>query len=83
LTPTGARLHERVAPACDAIHRAVEDLRTSIDGITGELRLGVLLATSGGARLPEIIGVFERRHPACRVVVTDLEWSDPLGPLRR
>src|SRR5919201_5510973 len=40
LTPTGARLHERVAPACDAIHRAVDDLRTAIDGITGELRLG-------------------------------------------
>jgi DNA-binding transcriptional LysR family regulator len=83
LTPTGARLRERIAPACDAINRAVEDLRTAVDGIAGELRLGVLLATSGGARLPEIIGVFESRHPACRVVVSDLDWADALGPLRR
>jgi len=35
--------------------------------------------TSGGPHLPQIVGLFERRHPACRVVVTDIGFDDPLG----
>jgi DNA-binding transcriptional LysR family regulator len=83
LTPIGERLRSRVLPACNALQQAVDDLRKSVDGLTGELRLGVVLATNGGPHLPDIIGLFESRHPACRVVVTEIPWTDPLGPLRR
>jgi DNA-binding transcriptional LysR family regulator len=83
LTPIGERLRSRVGPACNELAQAVDDLRNHRDGLTGELRLGVVLATNGGPYLPEIIGLFEARHPACRVVVSEIAWTDPLGPLRR
>jgi DNA-binding transcriptional LysR family regulator len=83
LTPIGERLRSRVGPACNELAQAVDDLRNHRDGLTGELRLGVVLATNGGPHLPEIIGVFEDRHPACRVTVSEIAWTDPLGPLRR
>jgi DNA-binding transcriptional LysR family regulator len=83
LTPIGERLRSRVAPACTELVQAVDDLRRSVDGLFGELRLGVVLATNGGPHLPDIIGAFEERHPACRVVVSEIAWTDPLGPLRR
>jgi DNA-binding transcriptional LysR family regulator len=83
LTPIGERLRLRVQPACNELAAAVDDLRNSSDGLVGELRLGVVLATNGGPHLPEIIGVFEARHPASRVVVSEITWTDPLGPLRR
>ncbi|HMI70891.1 MAG TPA: LysR family transcriptional regulator [Solirubrobacteraceae bacterium] len=83
LTPIGERLRSRVGPACNELARAVDDLRNHRDGLTGELRLGVVLATNGGPYLPEIIGLFEARHPACRIVVSEITWTDPLGPLRR
>jgi DNA-binding transcriptional LysR family regulator len=83
LTPIGERLRSRVGPACHELVAAVDDLRHSADGLVGELRLGVVLATNGGPHLPDIIGRFEARHPACRVVVSEIAWTDPLGPLRR
>jgi DNA-binding transcriptional LysR family regulator len=83
LTPIGELLRSRVGPACHELEAAVDDLRSGANGLAGELRLGVVLATNGGPHLPEIIGLFEVRHPACRVVVSEIAWSDPLGPLRR
>jgi DNA-binding transcriptional LysR family regulator len=83
LTPIGERLRSRVLPACNALQRAVDDVRDSVEGLTGELRLGVVLATNGGPHLPDIIGLFEARHPACRVIVSEIAWTNPLGPLRR
>jgi DNA-binding transcriptional LysR family regulator len=82
LTPIGERLRARVLPACNALQEAVDGLREHADGVTGDLRLGVVLATNGGPHLPDIIGLFEARHPACRVVVSEIAWTDPLGPLR-
>lgn len=83
LTPAGERLRVSVHPAYTELRRAVLDLREASHGVRGELRLGVLLATSGGRRLGEIIRVFESRYPAASVVIVELEWQDPLGPLRR
>jgi DNA-binding transcriptional LysR family regulator len=83
LTPIGERLRSRVGPACQELETAVDDLRSGANALVGELRLGVVLATNGGPHLPEIIGRFEARHPACRVVVSEIAWTDPLGPLRR
>jgi len=83
LTPIGELLRSRVGPACHELDTAVDDLRSGANGLAGELRLGVVLATNGGPHLPEIIGLFQVRHPACRVAVSEIAWSDPLGPLRR
>jgi DNA-binding transcriptional LysR family regulator len=83
LTPMGRQLRERMLPAYTELRQAVDHARAAAGGIVGELQLGVLLASSGGPRLPEIIAEFERRHPDCHVVVTDLDFMDPLGPLRR
>jgi DNA-binding transcriptional LysR family regulator len=83
LTPVGERLRTRLQPAWSELVAAVDDLRNGVDGLVGELRLGVVLATNGGPHLPDIIGRFEQRHAACRVVVSEITWTDPLGPLRR
>jgi DNA-binding transcriptional LysR family regulator len=83
LTPAGERLRSSVQPAYMELRRAVLGLRDASDGVRGELRLGVLLATSGGRRLGDIIRLFERRHPAASVAIVELEWQEPLAPLRR
>jgi len=83
LTPAGELLRRRVQPAYADLRRAVLDLREASEGVRGELRLGVLLATSGGHLLGEIIRLFESRHPASSVTVVELAWQEPLGPLRR
>src|SRR5262245_13300446 len=80
LTSAGVQLRSRVQPAYSELQRAVDELRGDV---VGEVRLGLLMATSGGRRLPEIITLFERRHPGSRVVISDSEWRDPLGPIRR
>jgi DNA-binding transcriptional LysR family regulator len=83
LTPAGEQLRSRVQPAIAELRRAVDDIRVGAEDIAGELRLGILLGTSGGPHLIDIIGLFERRHPACSVVLRDLDWADALGALRR
>jgi DNA-binding transcriptional LysR family regulator len=83
LTPAGEQLRSRVQPAIAELRRAVDDIRVGAEDIAGELRLGILLGTSGGPHLIDIIGLFERRHPACSVVPRDLDWADALGALRR
>jgi DNA-binding transcriptional LysR family regulator len=83
LTAAGERLRARARPAYLELRRAVEEVSDASHDVRGELRVGLLLATSGGRRLGEIIRLFERRHPASRVTVTELDWNEPLGPLRR
>jgi DNA-binding transcriptional LysR family regulator len=83
LTPAGEQLRSRVQPAIAELQRAVDDIRVGSEDIAGELRLGILLGTSGGPHLIDVIGLFERRHPACSVVLRDLDWADALGPVRR
>jgi DNA-binding transcriptional LysR family regulator len=82
LTPMGERLRSRVLPAYTELRQAFDHMREAVGGISGELRLGIFIAPSGGPRLPEILSNFERRHPDCRVVLVDLDWRDPLGPIR-
>src|SRR3954467_295475 len=80
LTSAGAQLRTRVLPAYAELQRAVDELR---GGVVGELRLGLLMATSGGRRLTEIVALFERRHPGSGVAIRDADWRDPLGRLQR
>ena len=83
LTAAGERLRARTRPAYVELRHAVEEVSDASHDVRGELRVGLLLATSGGRRLGEIVRLFERRHPASRVTVSELDWAEPLGPLRR
>jgi DNA-binding transcriptional LysR family regulator len=83
LTPIGEQLRTRVQPAYTELQRAVDHMREAVGGISGELRLGIFIAPSGGPRLPAILSLFERRYPDCRVVLVDLDWREPLEPIRR
>lgn len=72
LTPLGQQLLDRVRPAYEELELALADARHAAAGIAGTLRLGMYLPVNGGPHLPEIIGTFESRHPACRVQVLDV-----------
>jgi DNA-binding transcriptional LysR family regulator len=82
LTPLGDQLRTRVEPAYRELKHAVDHMREAVGGISGELRLGVFIAPSGGPRLPEILSRFEDRYPDCRIVLIEQDYRDPLGPIR-
>jgi DNA-binding transcriptional LysR family regulator len=83
LTPAGARLRTRLGEPYAQLREVLRDTRAHAEQITGELRLGLLFPSSGGPKLPQIIDLFERRHPGASVSIRDLPFDDPLGPLRR
>jgi DNA-binding transcriptional LysR family regulator len=83
LTPLGERfLAEVGAPYHElsrALERAVDDNRS----LDGALHVGMLAASSGGPHLTAIVEAFERLHPQCEVRLSEVFFTDPLGPLRR
>jgi DNA-binding transcriptional LysR family regulator len=83
VTPAGRQLYERVGPLYEQLRYALRDIYETNREIVGELRLGLSGPSSGGQALPEIIGLFTSRHPACSVEVTENPMADPLGSLRR
>ncbi|MBO0728141.1 MAG: LysR family transcriptional regulator [Acidimicrobiaceae bacterium] len=83
LTPTGARLQKRLSEPYGHLLDVLRDTRTRAEQVAGDLRLGLLFPSSGGTKLEQIIELFERRHPESTVVIRDLRFDDPLGPLRR
>lgn len=83
MTPAGNRLHDVLVGPYAALREVLRDTHARAEQVSGELRLGVLFPSSGGPRLPQIMDLFGRRHPAATVSIRDLRWEDPLGPLRR
>jgi DNA-binding transcriptional LysR family regulator len=83
LTPRGERFLDEAKPAYERLGRALERTQASNGTLDGSVRLGLLAANSGGPRLPALLDVFERRHPECDVIVSEVFFTDPLGPLRR
>jgi DNA-binding transcriptional LysR family regulator len=77
LTPLGERLLAEVKPPYESLSRALERIHGA------SRSLGLLAANSGGPHLTAIIEAFERIHPACEVLVSEVFFTDPLGPLRR
>src|SRR5919204_5355652 len=69
VTAAGEQLYERVAPQLLELQRTLRDLRESGVGVTGSLRLGLSGPSAGGRSLPEIIRLFESRHPGCSLEV--------------
>src|SRR4051812_35503068 len=83
LTTTGERFLRGAKPAYEELTRVLERTQTDHRTVAGSLRLGLLAANSGGPLLTAIIDAFERLHPECDVVVSEVFFTDPLGPIRR
>jgi DNA-binding transcriptional LysR family regulator len=83
LTPLGERFLADVKPHYDALMATLERTHSAQRRLEGTLRLGLLAANSGGPHLTAIIETFEQLHPQCQVAVSEVFFSDPLGPLRR
>jgi DNA-binding transcriptional LysR family regulator len=84
LTRAGAGLLAAVRGPHDELARVLRDADATSRGLTGALRLALIIPPAGGRHLVEIIAAFEAQHPGCRVVVSDVvDWPDWLGLLRR
>jgi DNA-binding transcriptional LysR family regulator len=83
LTPLGERFLARVAPVYEQLALVLEETGTANRRLAGALRLGLLAASSGGPHLTAIIDAFERLHPECEVVMSEVFFTDSLGALRR
>jgi DNA-binding transcriptional LysR family regulator len=83
LTPFGQRLLEQVRVPHDQLARVLRETAIAERALTGNLRLELLSAPCGGPHLVDIISAFESRCPGAHVRVSDVDWADPLGRLRR
>jgi DNA-binding transcriptional LysR family regulator len=83
LTPLGERFLAEIRQPYQELWRVLERTHAANRGLDGHLQLGLLAANSGGPHLTAIVDTFERLHPECEVVVSEVFFSDPLGPLRR
>jgi DNA-binding transcriptional LysR family regulator len=83
LTPLGERFLADVKPPYEQLAGVLEQTQAVNRSLEGTLRLGLLAANSGGPHLTAIVKAFERLHPECEVVVSEVFFTDPLGPLRR
>jgi DNA-binding transcriptional LysR family regulator len=83
LTSLGERLLAEAKPPYEDLLGALERTYAANRSLDGTLRLGLLAANSGGPHLTAIVETFERVHPECEVVMSEVFFPDPLGPLRR
>ena len=83
LTPLGERFLAEVKVPYGELSDVLERTHAANSGLDGTLKLGMLAASSGGPHLTEIIDAYEELHPECEVVVSEIFFTDPLGPLRR
>ena len=81
--PDRSQTQEATDRAVRGATRRIARARAQAEQVSGELRLGLLLPSSGGPRLQQIIELFESRIPGASVSIRDLRYEDPLGPLRR
>jgi len=82
LTPAGEELRRQVAPACQALDKALADTRDLAAGVAGPLRIGITSVT-GGPALDHLIGAFQARCPGCAVSFHEVAMYDPYAALRR
>src|SRR3954451_19002386 len=72
LTPLGERFLAEAKPLYEGLADVLERTSAANRSLAGALRLGVLAANSGGPHLTAIVEAFERAHPACEVVVSEV-----------
>lgn len=83
LTALGELLRDSLLEPYEEIQRSVTAVREKATGITGELRISLVTFAAGGPRFDELVRVFERTHPACKVVVYEAFPGEALNRLRR
>jgi DNA-binding transcriptional LysR family regulator len=81
LTPLGAQLRDRVAPAYEQLTAALAAARTAARSPAGPLRLG-FAATTAGPALDRLVVALERAHPEWSVSLREVALADAYGPLR-
>ncbi|GLW74867.1 LysR family transcriptional regulator [Kitasatospora phosalacinea] len=80
LTPLGAHAHRTLGEAHRGLRRSYDEAVAIARGVTGTLRLG-FLGCLNGPPLTDTVAAFTRRHPACRVDVTEVPWAEPYAAL--
>jgi DNA-binding transcriptional LysR family regulator len=81
LTPVGAGLRERLAPALETLDRALAATREAVNGVSGVLRI----ATTETTLLPpvlQLISAFEAAHPACTTRFISAPFGEMYSLLR-
>lgn len=71
LTPLGEQLRDDVRPAYEQIKRAVSLAQDAAAGVSGVLRICVPSYSMAGLKFTMIVREFQRRYPACRLLVTE------------
>jgi DNA-binding transcriptional LysR family regulator len=81
LTPLGRQLHAELGPLYAEMERAVNRAKAAARGIDGVLRVG-FLGSGAGQLTRDIQRTFRERAPGCEVRMREVQFADPLGPLR-
>jgi DNA-binding transcriptional LysR family regulator len=82
LTPLGEQLRDDLLPAHLQIQQAVDRAAAEARGITGTLRVGYSTPWCADLVL-RAADSFRSRHPESIVRVQEIQFDDPVGPLRR
>lgn len=81
LTPLGQQLYEEMRPAAHQLDSALQRATDTARGITGALRVGYSAPWCGDL-VVRAADDFVSSHPDCEVLVQEVQFSDPFGPLR-
>lgn len=81
LTPLGQRLANELAPAQAQLDGVIRRAADQAQGLAGEFRVGYSAPWNGDLLL-RAGNIFMERHPGSTVSISEIQLSDPLGPLR-
>jgi DNA-binding transcriptional LysR family regulator len=81
LTPIGQRLHDDLRPAFERLEAALVTAVAAGRGVSGVLRVGFVSAAAGRLMI-RATDAFAVRHPACEVVVREVQMVEALKRLQ-
>ncbi|MFJ2743189.1 LysR family transcriptional regulator [Streptomyces sp. NPDC087440] len=81
LTPLGRQLHTELGPLHAQMQAVLHRARAAARGIDGVLNVG-FLGSGAGQLTRDIQRTFRERAPGCEVRMREVQFADPLGPLR-
>lgn len=81
LTRLGEHTRDGLGAAYQALGQAFDEARTVAQGVVGTLRIG-FLGCLNGAPLTTLAADFAAAHPACRISLAEVPWTDLYGQLR-